>query len=87
MIQEEKTKVVGDFARHAKDTGSAEVQVALLTRHINSLTNHCQTNPKDHSSRRGLLKMVSQRKSLLQYLERTDEESYQKLISKLGLRK
>lgn len=87
VIQEEKTKVVSDFARHANDTGSTEVQVALLTKHINSLTDHCQANPKDHSSRRGLLKMVSQRKDLLQYLENTNEESYQKLINKLGLRK
>jgi small subunit ribosomal protein S15 len=87
LRNEEKTKIISDFGQNAQDTGSAEVQVALLTQHIGSLTGHCQANPKDYSSRRGLLKMVFQRKRLLRYLENTNEERYQKLISKLGLRK
>ncbi len=87
VLNENKAKIISDFGQNATDTGSAEVQVALLTQHIGSLTDHCQANPKDHSSRRGLLKMVFQRKRLLRYLETTNEERYQKLIAKLGLRK
>ncbi len=86
-LEKEKTKIISEFGQNAKDTGSAEVQIALLTQHISHLTGHCQANPKDHSSRRGLLKMVFQRKRLLRYLENTNEERYQKVINKLGLRK
>lgn len=87
LQKQEKTQIISDFGQNAKDTGSAEVQIALLTKQISYLTDHCQANPKDHSSRRGLLKKVFQRKRLLQYLGNTDEENYQKLINKLGLRK
>lgn len=73
--------------RHEKDTGSADVQVALLTRRIVHLTSHLQTHKKDHSTRRGLLKMVSQRRKLLDYLKRCDEERYLKVIQSLGLRR
>jgi small subunit ribosomal protein S15 len=76
-----------EFQLHEKDTGSADVQVALLTRRIEHLTEHLKTNRKDHSSRRGLLKMVAQRRSLLDYLSKTKEDRYKKLIDKLNLRK
>jgi small subunit ribosomal protein S15 len=75
------------FQLHEKDTGSADVQVALLTRRIAQLTEHLKTNAKDHSSRRGLLKMVAQRRSLLDYLSRSESDRYKKLIEKLNLRK
>lgn len=87
LQKEEKTKVIESFGQNAQDTGSAEVQVALLTKRINDLTGHCKINPKDFSSRRGLLNMVCQRKRLLRYLEHTNEVKYKELISKLGLRK
>ena len=88
-MQETKQKqvITKEFQLHGKDTGSADVQVALLTNHINQLTTHLQKNVKDHSSRRGLLQMVSKRRSLLEYLNRTDTARYQKLIKKLNLRK
>jgi small subunit ribosomal protein S15 len=76
-----------EFQLHENDTGSADVQVALLTRRIAQLTEHLKTNAKDHSSRRGLLKMVAQRRSLLDYLSRTKSDRYKKLIEKLNLRK
>jgi len=76
-----------EFQLHEKDTGSADVQVALLTRRIEHLTEHLKTNRKDHSSRRGLLKMVAQRRSLLDYLSKTEGDRYKKLIDKLNLRK
>jgi len=76
-----------EFQLHEKDTGSADVQVALLTRRIEHLTEHLKTNRKDHSSRRGLLKMVAQRRSLLDYLSKTKEDRYKRLIDKLNLRK
>src|ERR1700746_2341604 len=76
-----------EFQLHDKDTGSADVQVALLTRRIAQLTEHLKTNAKDHSSRRGLLKMVAQRRSLLDYLSRSKSDRYKKLIDKLNLRK
>ena len=72
---------------HEKDTGSADVQVALLTKRINELTEHLKGNVKDHSSRRGLLKMVADRRSLLDYLKRTASDRYQTVVDKLGLRK
>jgi small subunit ribosomal protein S15 len=83
---EAKTKTIEQFKTHAKDTGSADVQVALLTQRINHLTEHLQTNKKDHSSRRGLLLMVSQRRRLLEYLQTTDLGRYQAVAKKLKLR-
>ena len=87
LAQEKKKSVVDEFNRHKKDTGSPEVQVALLTERINSLTGHLQKNVKDQHSRYGLIKMVGQRKRHLDYLRKTDPESYQKLIARLELRK
>lgn len=84
---EAKTKTIETFKLHAKDTGSADVQVALLTERINHLTEHLQTNKKDHSSRRGLLMMVSQRRRLLDYLQTTDLARYQTVTKKLKLRR
>ena len=82
-----KTKIMQDYATHEGDTGSPEVQVALLTERINSLTEHFKTHVKDFHSRRGLLVMVSQRRKLLDYLKRKDADKYRGLIEKLGLRK
>jgi small subunit ribosomal protein S15 len=82
-----KTKTVENFRVHEKDTGSADVQIALLTERINRLTEHLQGNKKDHSSRRGLLMMVSQRRRLLDYLHTTDAGRYQAITKKLKLRK
>jgi small subunit ribosomal protein S15 len=81
-----KTKTIGDFKLHEKDTGSADVQIALLTQRINHLTEHLQKNKKDHSSRRGLLMMVGQRRRLLDYLQNTDVSRYQTVTKKLKLR-
>lgn len=81
-----KSKVVKDFRLHEKDTGSADVQIALLTERINKLTEHLQKNNKDHSSRRGLLVMVGQRRRLLDYLHTTDTPRYQAVTKKLKLR-
>lgn len=83
---EAKTKMISDFRVHEKDTGSADVQIALLTQRINQLTEHLQKNNKDHSSRRGLLKMVGQRRRLLNYLHDTDTSRYQTVTKKLKLR-
>ncbi|MDF3831522.1 30S ribosomal protein S15 [Cupriavidus basilensis] len=82
-----KTEVIKQFARAANDTGSPEVQVALLTTRINELTPHFKANMKDHHSRRGLLRMVSRRRRLLDYLKANDADRYRSLIEKLGLRK
>ncbi|MBI2949388.1 MAG: 30S ribosomal protein S15 [Verrucomicrobia bacterium] len=84
---EGKLKTIEDFRVHEKDTGSADVQIALLTQRINHLTEHLQKNNKDHSSRRGLLMMVGQRRRLLDYLHNTDIRRYQSLTKKLKLRK
>lgn len=84
---ETKSKVIKANATSATDTGSPEVQVALLTERINSLTDHFKQHKKDNHSRRGLLKMVSQRRQLLDYVKRKDEQRYQKLIEKLGIRR
>ena len=84
---EAKSKILQDYKIHEKDTGSPEVQIALLTGRITELTEHLKTHKKDHSSRRGLLKMVGKRNSLLKYLTREDRTRYQQIISKLGLRK
>lgn len=83
----DKKQVVQDHKTHAGDTGSADVQVAILTARINDLTDHFKINKKDHAGRRGLLQMVARRNSLLKYLARTAPERYKALIAKLGLRK
>ena len=87
ITTENKAQVVGAYQRAPGDTGSPEVQVALLTARINGLTEHFKVNAKDHHSRRGLLKMVSQRRKLLDYLKGKKYESYRTLIERLGLRK
>jgi small subunit ribosomal protein S15 len=87
MAATAKSQIVSDFKIHDKDTGSPEVQIAILTRQITDLTDHLRTHKKDHSSRRGLLKMVSKRNSLLKYLTREDRTRYQQIIQRLGLRK
>ena len=87
ITAEQKTQILSDFKTHEKDTGSPEVQIALLTKRITELTEHLKTHKKDHSSRRGLLKMVGKRNSLLKYLTREDRTRYQQIIGKLGLRK
>ena len=87
MAESSDTMDMTAFQLHEKDTGSADVQVALLTRRIASLTEHLKTNAKDHSSRRGLLKMVAQRRSLLDYLSKSKSDRYKSLIEKLNLRK
>ena len=87
MAREVKEKIVGEYRTHDGDTGSPQVQVALLTERINELTEHFKTHKKDNHSRRGLLKMVSQRRSLLDYLKRRDIEEYHELINRLGLRR
>lgn len=86
-VKVEKTKVIGEFKLHESDTGSADVQIALLTQRINHLTEHLQANVKDHSSRRGLLMMVGQRRRLLDYLHETDAKRYTAVTKKLKLRK
>jgi len=83
----EKAQIVKDYQRGSLDTGSPEVQVALLTERISDLTENFKSHVKDHHSRRGLLRMVSRRRKLLDYLRRTNAESYKKLIERLGLRK
>lgn len=87
ITKEQKEQIVADYGRTAGDTGSPEVQIAILTARINDLTEHFKSNPKDHHSRRGLLKMVGQRRGLLAYLKKTDIERYRSLIERLGLRK
>ena len=87
ITKEKKTEVINKFARTAGDTGSPEVQIAILTARISELTAHLKENPKDHHSRRGLLMMVGHRRGLLAYLQKTDLDSYRALIEKLGLRK
>ena len=87
VSKEQKEQIIKDFGRTAGDTGSPEVQVAILTARINDLTDHFKANPKDHHSRRGLLMMVGQRRGLLDYLKKTDLEGYRALIEKLGIRK
>jgi len=84
---EAKKEIIDQFKLHEKDTGSPEVQVAILSNRINMLTEHFKTHKKDHHSRRGLLKLVGQRRRLLNYLRRTDEQRYVSIIKELGLRK
>lgn len=87
LTKEQKGQILDDFETHDGDTGSPEVQIALLTRRINDLTEHLKTHRKDHSSRRGLLKMVGNRSALLKYIRDRDVKRYQAVISRLGLRK
>jgi len=87
LVKEVKSSIIEGHQRHPQDTGSSEVQVALLTTRINSLTEHFKANKKDHHSRHGLLKMVSRRRRLLDYLHRVDAARYRTLLGTLGLRK
>ncbi|MBI4849050.1 MAG: 30S ribosomal protein S15 [Nitrospirae bacterium] len=87
LEREQKATIIESFKLHEGDTGSPEVQIALISERLNSLTTHFQTHKKDHHSRRGLLKLVGQRRRLLGYLKTTDKDRYEKLIKKLGLRK
>ena len=87
ISKEKKAEIIAQYGRKAGDTGSPEVQIAILTERIAELTAHLQQNPKDHHSRRGLLKMVGQRRNLLAYLKAKDLERYRTLIARLGLRK
>ena len=87
MTKEEKQAIMAEYATHKGDTGSPEVQVAVLTARINNLNEHIKQNPHDYHSNRGLLKMVGHRRNLLAYLQKTDIERYRALIKKLGLRK
>lgn len=87
MTTIEKAEIIQKYARHEGDTGSPEVQIALLTKRINDLTDHLRTHKKDHHSRRGLFKMIGQRRSLLKYLTDIDIERYRAIIAELGIRK
>ena len=87
LLKDEKTAVIEANRTHEKDTGSPEVQIAILTRRINDLTNHLKTHKNDHHSRRGLLKMVGKRRGLLSYLKNKDINRYRAIVEKLGLRK
>lgn len=87
ISKEKKTAIIEQYGRKAGDTGSPEVQIAILTARINELTEHLKKNPKDHHSRRGLLMIVGQRRGLLAYLQKNDLDSYRSLIEKLGIRK
>ena len=87
IAKEKKTSIINEYARKAGDTGSPEVQIAVLTARINELTDHLKTNQKDHHSRRGMYKMIGRRRGLLDYLMKTDIEVYRALIEKLGIRK
>ena len=87
MTNEEKTQIMQEFALHEGDTGSPEVQIAVLTKRINDLTEHLKGHKKDHHSRRGLLKMVGRRRNLLAYLQNSEVERYRSIIARLGIRK
>lgn len=87
LAHEQKSNVISQYKNHATDTGSPEVQIALLSERIGQLTDHFRTHKKDHASRRGLLMMVSKRRSLLDYLKKYDAERYKAIIQKLGIRK
>ena len=86
-MHQEKAAIIADFRIHDTDTGSTDVQIALLTQRINELTGHFKTHTKDHHSRRGLLKLVGQRRRLLDYMKRRDAERYRQVIERLGIRK
>ena len=87
MLKTEKEAIIKEYATHEGDTGSPVVQIALLTKRINDLTEHLKVHKKDHHSRRGLLKMVGQRRNLLNYLTKVDIERYRSIIARLGIRK
>ena len=87
LTQQRKQELMAEYQVHETDTGSADLQIAVLTERINKLTAHLKANKKDHSSRRGLLKMIGRRKGLLAYLQKEDYDRYQKLISRLGIRR
>jgi small subunit ribosomal protein S15 len=87
LVPEQKAEIIASFRRHDKDTGSPEVQIALLTRRIEELTEHLRTHRKDHHSRRGLLKMVGKRRGLLNYLRDTSPQRYHAILEQLGLRR
>lgn len=87
MLKAEKEAIIKEYATHEGDTGSPEVQIAILTKRINDLTEHLKVNKNDHHSRRGLHKMVGQRKGLINYLIKTDIERYRSIIARLGIRK
>ena len=87
ISKEKKAQIIAEYGRKAGDTGSPEVQIALLTARINHLTEHLKTNKQDNHSRRGLFKMVGRRRNLLAYLQKTDIERYRAIVAKLGLRK
>ena len=87
IAKEQKQAIIAEYGRTANDTGSPEVQIAILSARIQELTDHLKENPKDHHSRRGMLKMIGQRRGLLSYLKETDIERYRSLIERLGLRK
>ena len=87
MTAERKQEIINQYRRDEKDTGSSEVQIALLTERINELTEHLKVHKKDNHSRRGLLKMVGKRRNLLNYLAKKDENAYKEIVAKLGLRK
>ncbi|MCG9893689.1 MAG: 30S ribosomal protein S15 [Thermosynechococcaceae cyanobacterium MS004] len=86
LLQEKKQEIIGAYQVHETDTGSADVQVAMLTARISRLSEHLKTNKKDHSSRRGLLKLIGQRKNLLAYIVKHNPEHYRELITRLGIR-
>ncbi|MCU0565090.1 MAG: 30S ribosomal protein S15 [Oculatellaceae cyanobacterium Prado106] len=86
LLQERKQELISEYQIHETDTGSSEVQVAMLTERINKLSAHLKTNKKDHASRRGLLKMIGQRKRLLAYIQKKSQDEYRALITRLGIR-
>ncbi|MDG2990746.1 30S ribosomal protein S15 [Candidatus Synechococcus calcipolaris G9] len=86
LLQQDKQEIINTYQTHPTDTGSADVQVAILTERIKSLSGHLKTNSKDHSSRRGLMKMIGQRKRLLAYIAKHDRQHYRDLIARLGIR-
>ncbi|MBR8831529.1 MAG: 30S ribosomal protein S15 [Chroococcopsis gigantea SAG 12.99] len=87
LTQSKKQELITQYQNHETDTGSADLQVAILTERINQLTGHLQANPKDHASRRGLLQMIGRRRGLLKYIQEKDQGRYQALIARLGIRR
>lgn len=87
LTQNQKQEIINQYQTHGTDTGSADLQVALLTERINQLTTHLQANPKDHASRRGLLQLIGRRRNLLAYIQDKDVQRYQALIARLGIRR
>lgn len=87
LTQERKQELITEYQKHETDTGSSELQVALITERVVQLSKHLQSNPKDHSSRRGLLKLIGQRKRLLSYIQKDSQERYQAIIGRLGIRR